>query len=262
MPELPDLENLRRYTEATSLHQRIEAVEVPSPEILWNVELEAFRDAVVGRSLTEPIRHGKNLFVRLSDDCFIVFHFGMSGELVYRKEPAEMEKYTRLRLRFDTPASLFYVSWRKLGSVAYTQDRDAYLHEHRIGSDALSDHWTPETFAQMFAKRKTAAKNVLMDQKTIAGVGNLYSDEIFFQAGIDPERRANELTDEQAQRLHQATRSVLETAIERKGNPHEMPEDWLITHREAGNPCPRCGGTIEKRKLSGRGYLLCPSCQK
>lgn len=155
---------------------------------------------------------------------------------------------------------LAYVAPRKLGKIALISSPESFLQEHEIGPDALS---LPEKqFLQLAAEYGGKVKSLLMNQKLIAGIGNIYSDEILFQARVHPECAAGELDKNTLQQLYQAMQSVLQTAIKAHVEPDEMPSSFLLPHRAKGERCPRCDTELERHQVSGRSSWLCPNCQK
>lgn len=263
MPELPDVEGFKKYLDATSLHQRVEHVTITDDRIVKGVSPQALRRHVEGSELSGSHRHGKYLFAELSTGGDLVLHFGMTGRLQYHTDPADEPAHTRLQLTFDNGAHLSYVNVRRLGQVSYADDRATFLSEHDLGPDALAGDLDRGSFIETLSGRRGSIKGALMNQSIIAGIGNEYSDEILFQAGIDPRSRVNHLDDETLGGIYGVMRRVLRTAAEHGGNPGELPDRWLLPHVQTGREvCPGCGGVIEKATVSGRTAHYCPRCQK
>jgi len=261
MPELPDVEVFRKYVDRTALHQTIESVEVFAPDILGEVTPKQLQSKTKGHQFMSTDRHGKYLFTRLSNDGWLVFHFGMTGYFHYFKDSKQTPKHTRALFNFDNGHHLAFVLQRKLGSISATQEMDTFVKEQGLGLDALDDNLHPEAFKKALKEAKSSIKSALMDQERIAGIGNIYSDEILFQARLDPKTRANQLSNEDVDRLFEAMKEVLETAIDSEADPEKMPETYLLPHREKGGKCPVCHGEIETTKISGRSAYFCPNCQ-
>ena len=181
MPELPDVEVFKRYLDATSLHQEIEEVDVRTRQLLENTSIRHLRRGLEGRRFESTRRHGKNLFAGLDDGDWLLLHFGMTGDLAYFKHIEDDPQYDRLLLTFANGYHLAYVSQRKLGELALIEGVDEFVEQKDLGPDALNDLGR-DTFEEIVAGRRAMAKSLLMDQQTIAGIGNVYSDEILFQA--------------------------------------------------------------------------------
>ncbi len=259
MPELPDVELFKRYLDATSLHQRIDDVDVLDGYVLRDVSAGDLRDALKGRELTHTRRHGKHLFVATDAESWLMLHFGMTGFLRYFKHDADTPEYTRVLLRLNGGYHLAYVCQRKLGQVSLTDDPDAYIRDKGLGPDALG--LSEGKLASLLVNSGAAAKSGLMDQGFIAGLGNIYTDEILFHAQIHPTVKLNTLDERTAHNLSRAIKDVLQAAIDAHARPDEMPSSFLLPHRSTGEPCPRCGAEVRKMQIGGRSTYYCPRCQ-
>jgi formamidopyrimidine-DNA glycosylase len=265
MPELPDVENYARYLRRTALHKRIRGVEIGNPRIVSGSSGAQLARTLTGRRLEDTRRHGKHLLVALDSNGWLAMHFGMTGRLSYFENPEDDPKHDRLRLDFDDGHHLALVDQRMLGGAQLTDDADAFIAGHELGPDALDPTLDRQAFAERLTDRKGQVKAALMDQSLVVGIGNVYSDEILFQARLHPKTRVQDLSDEQVSALFQAMRRVLEVAIDSGAGAEDMterlPEGYLLPHRRQGARCPRCGGEIQALKLSGRTAYLCPRCQ-
>lgn len=266
MPELPDVEVYRRYLDATALHSPVTGVEVPSPGVLRGTTPQGLGRALKGRPFEATRRHGKYLFVQLGDsdgdgdgDSYLVLHFGMTGELAYAGDGGPPPEYTACRFCFDDGGSLAYVTPRKLGRVSVTGSLSGFIEEHELGPDALS--LSKEQFRRLAEGRRGSVKSFLMNQEVMAGIGNVYSDEILFQAGIHPRRAVSDLDPADLDALRRVMRKVLRQATAAGAEPQEMPESFLLPRREEDGLCPRCGGRLRRITVSGRTAWLCPDCQ-
>lgn len=255
MPELPDVEVLRRYVEATSLHRRIEDL-LLRENLVEGVTPQTIRNHLRGSRLDDTRRHGKHLFLHSSQDGWLRLHFGMTGTLdaFSRGEPPD---HTELLLDFEDGSHLAYVNQRKLGAISWVRDVDVFVRDRRLGPDPLTDSLDPERFTERVASRRGSLKGRLMDQEVLAGLGNVYVDEILFQAGIHPASETAAITREDLTSLYQAMHHVLEEAIERGADPARFPDDWLLPHRQPDAPCPRCGERIERSHIGGRATYSC-----
>jgi len=261
MPELPDVEVFREYLDRTALHQAVESVGVSVPEILADISPEELQSQTNGHQFVSTGRHGKYLFARLSDDDWLVFHFGMTGYFSYFKDSKKAPKHTRVLFGFDNDYQLAFILQRKLGKIFVARDIDDFIKQQGLGPDALDENFNAEDFKKTLKETTSSLKSALMDQARIAGIGNIYSDEILFQARLNPKARANQMGNQELDRLFRAMRDVLKTAIDSEADPRRMPKTYLLPHREKDGKCPVCHGKINTTKVSGRSAYFCPKCQ-
>lgn len=259
MPELPDVEVYRRYLAARALHQRIDSVEVSSPRQLVGISSRGLKRALVRRKLESTRRHGKHLFARIGEGRWLMLHFGMTGSLSYYRND-HGPPYTRLRLDFGGRRHLAFVDPRRFGSIALADSPRRFIQAHRLGPDALA--LDRAAFAELAARARGAVKPWLMDQNALAGVGNIYADEILFQARIHPRRSLNALDRRALGRLFTSLRKVLRAAIAARVDAARMPKSFLLRHRKRGARCPRCGGPISTMTVGGRTTYYCSNCQR
>lgn len=259
MPELPDVEVLRRYVDATSLHRRIEDLMVRQD--LVEGSPQTLRRHLREAELEETRRHGKHLFVRASDEGWLRLHFGMTGTLSSYSAGDEPD-YTQLRLDFEDGSHLAYISRRKLGSIAWVDDIDEFVEKDRLGPDPLADRVGRAEFVDLVGSRKGSIKSTLMNQEVLAGLGNVYVDELLFQAGIHPASETASLDDGHLRDLHRSMRRVIDGAIDHGADVDRIPTTWLLPHREPGAPCPRCEGRIEKSRVGQRATYACTRHQE
>lgn len=264
MPELPDVEIFKRYLNATALHKEIGGVEVSAPELLEGVSVQRLRGRLVGRRLTASRRHGKHLFVRVDggEDGWLRLHFGMTGRLEYSKDAGKIPEHTRLRLDFTNGYHLAYDNPRKLGEIGWVKSVEGFLAEKGLGPDPLADDLPLEAFRRLLAGRRGMVKTTLMNQEVLAGLGNVYADEMLFQAGVHPETKIPHLENDAFEGLYHALYQVIEGAIEAKADPANLPDDWLLPHRGEAGACPRCGGMLKNVDVGGRTTWYCARHQK
>jgi formamidopyrimidine-DNA glycosylase len=258
VPELPDVEVFRRYLEETALHQRIERVEVLDADLLEGVTAEELDEALAAKELTATRRHGKWLFAGADHERWLAIHFGMTGGLAY--EGAEPPEHTRVLLHFANGSHLAYHCQRKFGRVTLTDDPDAFVDDRELGPDAL--RISCSEFEHVLDDRRGTLKALLMNQAALAGIGNIYADEILYQAKLHPESPISELETKDRVRLYRHMRRVLETAIDRRADPTRFPRTWLTPHRDEEGTCPRCGEQLRTTEVSGRTSRWCPGCQR
>src|SRR5437764_4237977 len=260
MPELPDVETLRRYLNATSLHQRIIGVDVGSAYILKGVSARELVRRLKGRCFESSRRHGKHLFVRADGDLWLRLHFGMTGSLQYFKREERAPRHTRVLFAFANGHRLAFEDQRKFGEVGLLKNIDEFLKKRGLGPDALDI-----TFSQLreiFGKHRSAVKTILLNQKLIAGIGNIYADEILFRARIHPATQVSALKEKTVAKLFRAARDILKKAIDAKADMDRMPKSWLLPHRGRGGKCPRCGRELKSATIGGRTAWFCTHCQR
>jgi formamidopyrimidine-DNA glycosylase len=260
MPELPDVETFKRYLNATSLHQRISSVDVRSAYVLKGVSAPELARRLKGRCFESSRRHGKHLFVRADGDLWLRLHFGMTGSLQYFKHEEQTPKHTRVLFVFRNAHRLAFEDQRKFGEVGLLKDIDEFLKKRALGSDALDISLSQ--FRELLRTHRGAVKTILLNQKVIAGIGNIYADEILFHARIHPATEIGRLGEKTVGKLFRATRYILKKAIEAKADMDRMPKSWLLPHRSKGGKCPRCGRELKSATVGGRTAWFCAHCQK
>ncbi len=261
MPELPDVEIFKGYLDSTALHKKIRKTEITEERILSGVSRQKLARRLKGSELEETRRYGKYLFARIGGDGWLVLHFGMTGELAYYRDARDRPEHARMVLYLENGYELAYVSQRMLGQVSISDNIESFVADRGLGPDALSGEVDGKRFLEMLEKRKGMIKPALMNQSMIAGIGNVYSDEILFQAKINPKTPVNKLSEEERKRLYRAMRRVLRTAARNDADPRKMPSGYILPHREEGDKCPVCGGEVQKMTVSGRSSYYCSRCQ-
>jgi formamidopyrimidine-DNA glycosylase len=265
MPELPDVELYKRHLDEHALGRTIEGVAVNDVRILGDLAAERFAAKLKGNRFEDSRRHGKHLLVRLKRDGWLTMHFGMTGNLIYFREEADDPPYDRVRFAFEGGGHLAYVNRRMLGRVGLADDAEKFIRAEELGPDALDPAFDLEAFDRAIQGRRRDVKAVLMDQTLIAGTGNIYADEILFQARLHPKTPVTTLDGRQRAELFAQIRAVLQTAIEWGAGAEQflerLPEDYLLPHRDKDGKCPRCGGAIATLKSGGRTSYFCPRCQ-
>ena len=260
MPELPDVESFKRYLDATSLHQRITGVDVRSAYVLKGVSARELVRRLKGRRFESSRRHGKHLFVRVDGDLWLRLHFGMTGSLQYFKREEDAPKHARVLFVFANAHRLAFEDQRKFGEIGLVKDVDEFLKKRGLGPDALDISFSQ--FQGIFVNHRGALKAILLNQKLIAGIGNIYADEILFRARIHPATESGRVGETTVGRLFRATCYILQKAIEAKADADRMPKSWLLPHRGKGGKCPRCGRELKSATIGGRTAWFCAHCQK
>lgn len=259
MPELPDVEIFKRYLDATSLHQQIEKVQVHHSRILSGVNQKTLQNFLTGEKFEKTSRHGKHLFAKIGGG-WLRLHFGMTGYLKYYKNETQKPWHTRMHIRFCNDFQLAYVNQRLLGRVGWVEKPEDFISRKRLGPDALNDT-DCHRFKKLLAGRKGFLKSALMNQKVIAGLGNVYTDEILFQARVAPDKPVEDVSAKEFAALFKSMQTVLCKAVEAKANPEQFPKRFITPHRSKDGRCPRCGRKLEKITVAGRSGYFCPRCQ-
>ena len=255
MPELPEVEMYTRYFERHALRQTIARVRVFDARICGSRKLSQ----LAGRSFERVRRHGKHLFAD-AGDIWLHIHFGMSGDLAYYFD--EPPRFARLVFDFENGAHLAYEDMRLFGIVDLTPSPDIYIGEHGLGPDPLDPQFNLRAFRTLLHKRRGRIKALLISQAVIAGIGNLYADEALFRSSIDPRRPVDRLGDDEAKALFANIRRVLQETIDFKSRGADYPGRFLIQHREEGERCPKCAGTIRRTIVAGRTTYYCAKHQR
>jgi len=271
MPELPEVETICRQLAPHLEGRRIDEVEILDPR--WTrpvapgpVEAELRKAVVEGVS-----RCGKYLVWALARDRHLLIHLRMTGALLF--DPEEEPSHVRARFRLDDGHGLVYVDPRRFGTahlVSGANARDAYLSE-RLGVEPFTPEFTGGHLRRLARGRTAPVKAFILDQRRIAGVGNIYADEALFRAGIHPLRPAGRLSGGQWNALREGVEDALAAGIEAKGATIDdfrhvdgaggTFQDRFLVHRREGLPCPRCGSIIRKIVVAGRGTYVCERCQ-
>jgi len=264
MPELPDVELYKRRLDAHALQRKIDDVTVSDARILGDLKEAQFRQRLQGNRLERSRRRGKHLLVQLARDGWLTLHFGMTGDLCYVEPPDAEVPYDRVRLIF-AGGSLVYVNRRMLGRVGLADDADAFIAAAELGPDALDPAFDLAAFEGALDGRRDL-KSVLMDQGLVAGIGNLYADEILFQARLHPKTPGRSLSQARRKALLGTIKEVLQTAIGCGAGAEQflecLPQGYLLPQRHDGGACPRCGGKLATLKAAGRTSFYCPRCQR
>jgi formamidopyrimidine-DNA glycosylase len=263
MPELPDVELYKRRLDAHALHRKITRVVVSDARILGDLARKDFVARLTGNRLKGSRRHGKHLLVQLDRHGWLTMHFGMTGDLRYLEPPEPDPPYDRVRLDFEG-GSLAYVNRRMLGRVGLADDAAAFVAAEGLGPDALDPTFDLAALSAALDGRRDV-KAMLMDQSLVAGIGNLYADEILFQARLHPKTPGRTVGKAKRKALFGKIREVLETAIDGGAGAEQflerLPKGYLLPQRHEGGVCPRCRKKLATLKAAGRTTYYCRRCQ-
>jgi formamidopyrimidine-DNA glycosylase len=274
MPELPEVETIRRQLAPAVEGRRLERIDVRDPRWCDPAPPEALADALNGRRIERLGRRGKYLVMSLRDDVHLVMHLRMTGNLLL--VPAGQEEPGHLRVVMDLEGGkrVLFVDVRRFGTgdVLLGSDALAEYFASRLGVEPLSPDFTPDALRALARGRKQPVKAFLLSQERVAGVGNIYADEALFRAKIHPLRPVGTLKRPQIGALRDAVVATLEAGIDAKGasiddyrhvdGAQGSFQDRFLVHTREGEPCPRCGATIVKLRAAGRGTYVCPRCQR
>lgn len=260
MPELPDVETFKRYLDATSLHQRIRGVDVHDAYVLKDVSARQLERRLKGRRFECSCRHGKHLFARAGRDVWLRLHFGMTGSLRLLTSKENASPHSRVLLVLEKDRRLAFEDQRKFGEIGLIENVNEFLQNRAVGPDALEIGLSQ--LRNIFGKRHGAVKTILLNQKLIAGIGNIYADEILFRARIHPAAQASALKEKTVAKLFRATRHILKKAIDANANVNLMPRSWLLPRRGKDGKCPRCGRKLTSATIGSRTAWFCAHCQK
>jgi formamidopyrimidine-DNA glycosylase len=270
MPELPEVETVRRDLQKRIGGRSITGFKLLRPQVVKEPDEQMFRIRIIGRFIMRIDRRGKYLLVRFMGGDALIIHLMMTGRLiVHDKGAVEPSPYTHLVLEIDGKWEVHFHDTRRIGRVWLTRRPQDIIG--RLGPEPLDDDFTPEALAAGLAQHSAPIKPVLLGQEVVAGIGNIYADEALWLAGIRPERPANALSVAEMDRLHQAIKDVMASAIEHRGttftnyrDSYGLPggnQEHLQVFRQQGKPCPRCGTPIQKIMFRQRGTHFCPACQ-
>ena len=288
MPELPEVETIRRQLEPELLGRRIDQLEVLDPRWSRPVAPRTLAAAVGGRRIAGLGRRGKYLLLRLDRDQTLVMHLRMTGNVLlvegeevldpsqgrrlFEAESSTSRRHLRARFRLDDGREIWFTDPRRFGEAFLLDDEGlAARFEGRLGIEPFSEEFTPEALGAVAAGRTAPLKSFLLDQAGVAGVGNIYADEALFRARLHPLSPAGSMRPEHQRALRDGIRDALRAGIEgggasiddfldARGQRGSMQEEFLVHTRE-GEPCPRCGAEIARIVVGGRSTYYCPACQ-
>jgi formamidopyrimidine-DNA glycosylase len=269
VPELPEVETVVRCLAPELRGRRVERVDVHETRLRGGLALD-FAARLGGRRIGDIVRRGKYLLAPLDDGRVWLVHLGMTGSLVLSAAPVPAARHDHVVVHLDDGRRVTFNDARRFGRMAVVEP-DAVVAETGAGVDPVVDRFTGGILFALARGRRTSIKALLMDQRRIAGLGNIYVNEALFHAGVRPGRAAGRLTRAECDRLARAIRRVLARAIARGGSSISDYRDGLgrsgwfqIEHRvydRAGEPCRRCATPIRTRTIVGRSTFYCPRCQ-
>jgi len=273
MPELPEVETVRRGLNEKLTGRTIVGVDVYLNKIIKAPNVAEFKQILPGKRVESVRRKGKYLIIDLTEDYVLVMHMRMTGRFDYVPAGTELRKSTFIVFKLDNGYDLHFSDPRQFATVHLLPVKDIYTITGlaTLGPEPISDDFTFADFKAKLVKRQGKIKNIILDQRVMAGIGNIYADESLFAAGIDPERPANSLTEEEQLRLYHAIRANLEAGILHRGTSVQSyfdvegrkgeHQEYLKVYRRLNKPCVKCGKPIMRKEVAGRGTYYCPHCQ-
>lgn len=295
MPELPEVEVLRKQLSQTIVGLKIKGVEIFWPKIIQPLTKKKFAKQIINKTITSVTRRAKMLIINLTDSSVLVIHLKMTGQIIFtpsnkksssvRKKiiigghpdnqinNPQPSKYTRLIVNFYDGSAIYFNDLRKFGWARLIDNKNLNNLIKDLGPEPLSKSFTEQKFIEIFKNYPNRPiKQILLDQKLIAGIGNIYADESCFLAGLRPDKKSKELARKQLKKLCAKIISVLKLSISKKGTSYRDYRQtdgslggfvpYLNVYGRTNKPCRICGNPIKKIKLFGRGTHFCSNCQK
>lgn len=266
MPELPEVETIKRDLQQTVLGKKISKVCLYNSKVIRQPAPQEFKKSLEGLTIKNVSRRAKLLIFELSNGWFLTVHLKMTGQLVYPGGG----KNSRVAIHFSDGTTLDFNDQRIFGELRLVDDWKKLKFVQQLGPEPFD--LTTSDFKDMLSKKKTKIKPLLMDQSFISGIGNLYAAEILFRARIDPRRAASSLTEKEKQSLYTETKGVLSSAIKHGGSSVDdyvrvsgKPGDYVRYHQvygRLGKRCFVCGSPVKRITQGGRGTYFCAKCQK
>ena len=285
MPELPEVETIRRDLAKKILGKKITRVEVKKARLIKS-GAEEFKKIITGNRFKTINRIGKLLYLEMPKNQWLLIHLKMTGQLIYQAGKKIIAgghsyssmslnlpgKYTYVIFTFAGGGKLFFNDMRTFGYLQLVNDKQLQKIKTGFGIEPLQKNFSLKNFRNALDKRKTSVKSVLLNQKIFAGIGNIYADEICFYAGVQPVRPASVLTEADITKLWRGANAIIKKSIQERGTTFNTFRDGegrrgnftrhLQVFRRNGESCRRCGAIIKKARVAGRGTHFCPLCQR
>ncbi|MGB5925508.1 MAG: bifunctional DNA-formamidopyrimidine glycosylase/DNA-(apurinic or apyrimidinic site) lyase [Dehalococcoidia bacterium] len=268
MPELPEVETIKNELAPWVVGQSFTKVTISDAKLVCGGSAQEVRRGLIRQKIESLGRRGKYLIFHLSNGRSLVIHLRMTGSLLLN--PKEVDRYARAVFRLSNGHRLVFSDRRRLGVLWLADDAGTVVC--KLGPEPLDKAFTPNVLKQRLSWHHIPIKAALLDQRIVAGIGNMYADEALFAARIQPLRKADDLSPKEVRTLHNCIRRILRAAIGSKGasvDTYVRPEgelgtahfDFKVAHK-GGEPCPVCGSTIERVVVQNRGTYFCPRCQR
>ena len=273
MPELPEVETVKRDLIRHVSGQKIEALRIVDARVIRDISSGQFKSRLTGRTIQNISRRGKAIVWTLDNNRHVVIQLMMTGQLVHLAElPEVLPKETKVVFQLSNGTHLIYNDQRLFGRLTCVDDLETFKHFMLLGPEPFDASFNPGFIKEAFRKRMVPVKNALMDHTFVAGIGNIYASEILFRSGIDPRRRTKLIKSAEIERMHQVILEVLEEAILHRGSSMRNYRDGngekgkfnarIKVYAREGEPCLSCGQVILKIVQGGRSTFFCKKCQK
>ena len=285
MPELPEVETIRRDLSEKVLDKRIVEANVSLPKIVRNPE-DFFQKNLVGKRFEKIDRRGKLIIFEISNGLFMLVHLKMTGQLIYKYKNNVVagghsekamgfdlpNKYSHVIFEFEDGGKLFFNDLRQFGYLKIVDTKELEVIKSKFGFEPLKDNFDLPVFRGLLKGRKRNVKAFLLDQSMVTGLGNIYADEVLFASKVSPLRNTADLTAKEIENIFKNIKAILEKAILHRGTTFNNYVDaegkkgnfvkMLKVYGRGGGKCTYCGNKLEKIKVAGRGTVFCPKCQK
>lgn len=273
MPEMPEVEQVRKTLAPRITGKKITSVEVYLDRLVKHPTVEGFVAGLTGKTILEVGRRGKYLVLHTAPNQKLIVHLRMTGALIAQDSGQETPPYAKIKFTLTEGVTLWFTDIRTFGTLYLVTDGDAYIDGYEtLGPEPLSEGFTREYLQPLAAKSRKPIKTFILDQKIIAGLGNIYADECLALSGINPLRLANTLCEAELEELCKAINAVIAQGIKNRGTTFRDYKDgegksgenqkYLLVYGRGGKPCTKCGESLATTKVGGRGTVYCQHCQK
>ncbi|MCC3145558.1 DNA-formamidopyrimidine glycosylase [Halanaerobium sp. Z-7514] len=275
MPELPEVQTVIKGLRPLIVDKKITELEVREENLIGypDISIDELKKRLIGAKIESISRRGKYILINLDIDKILVIHLRMTGKLLVKEAAEFKDKHTHVIFTLDDGQEIRFNNVRKFGRI-YLIDPEKPEQAGglaNLGPEPLSEQLSLEDFKKLFANRRGVIKSLLLNQKFIAGIGNIYADEILYLSGIEPERKADSLSEEEKEKIYFNMRDILEKGIIYGGTSFSdyvnafgekgSFQAELKVHQRQGEACHICGSKIKKKKIGGRASYYCPKCQ-
>ena len=273
MPEMPEVEQVRKTLAPHITGHKITGVEVYLDRLIKFPAPDKFIAGLTGKTILEVGRRGKYLVLKTGESQKLIVHLRMTGALMAQDSNLPAPDYAKIKFTLTDNVTMWFTDIRTFGTLYLVTDGDCYIDGYEtLGPEPLSEGLNPAYLGPLAARSRKAVKTFILDQRIIAGLGNIYADECLALSGINPMRTANTLTEAEIAALCEAINAVIAQGIKNRGTTFRDYKDgegnrgenqkYLLVYGRGGKQCKKCGGTLASAKVGGRGTTYCPHCQK
>lgn len=271
MPELPEVETVKETLKLKIIGKKIKNIDIYYNDIIENINVEDFKEKLKYETFNDIYRKGKWLIFKL-DNYYLLSHLRMEGKFNLKESNDYLNKHEHVVFTFTDSTQLRYMDTRKFGKMHLVENLENSETLNSLGLEPWDEKLNKFYLYDKYKNKKTAIKTVLLDQNIIAGIGNIYADEILFLCKLNPQKRTCDLKEKDLENIIKYTKEVLEEAIKMGGTTirtysssegvHGRFQQNLKVHNKKGSNCPNCNTLIDKITVNGRGTFYCPKCQK